>query len=149
MCTLTPRAGVAPHGAKPPLPDPLPIAGSSSPCTKNGCRACCFDTRMPLLEDDIQRLERVTGKTRDTFTVPDEDGPPRLANTQGHCVFLDEHGCSVYDHRPAGCRLYPLVMDPETHTGVLDPDCPYTKGFRVRPRDRDALSTLVKDLGYE
>lgn len=123
------------------------MAGETSPCAKHSCRACCFDTRMPLLEDDIARLEAATGRPRDAFTVHEEEGRPRLANKDGHCVFLDEDGCSVYTDRPAGCRLYPLVLDPETGTGVLDTDCPYTKGFRVRPRDRAALNTLVHALG--
>ncbi len=138
-----------PTNQDPLPPEPLPIAGSESPCSKNSCRACCFDTRMPLTQSDIARLERVTGKDRDAFSIVDdqEEGPRRLKNQNGQCVFLEADGCGVYDDRPSGCRLYPLVLDPETGQGVLDDDCPFTKGFRVRPRDRAALNGLVGELG--
>lgn len=130
------------------LPQGLPIAGAQSPCQENACRLCCFDTRMPLLESDIERLEAKTGASRKEFSKPDEETQtPRLRNIDGHCTFLGETGCTVYEDRPAGCRLYPLVLDPDTHQGVLDPECPHTKGFRVRPRDRAALKELVGALG--
>lgn len=138
--------------AKPPakpLPDPLPVVGDASPCTKNNCRACCFDTRMPLLERDLERLEAKTARDRSKFTIQESHGPPRLKNEDGHCVFLGPKGCTVYEDRPAGCRLYPLVMDPEMGQGVLDDDCPYRKGFRIRPRDRAELRELVDALGLE
>jgi uncharacterized protein len=107
-----------------------------------------MDTRMPLLPSDIERLARLSGKSAPEFTVDDEEGgPPRLRNQNGQCVFLGETGCTVYDARPAGCRLYPLVLDPDTAQGVLDPDCPYTRDFRVRPTDRAALKELVGALG--
>ncbi len=133
-----------------PLPDSLPVVGAESPCTTNECRACCFDTQMPLLESDLERLEAHTGRPRDAFSEQDEtDRPRRLSNTDGHCVFLGDQGCTVYDVRPAGCRLYPLVLDPDKGQGVLDDDCPYRKGFRVRPRDRAALQDLVDALGLD
>lgn len=128
-------------------PDPLRTAGGVSPCVQHACRKCCFDTQMPLTAADIERLETVRGRGRASFTVVDGDGPPRLANEDGHCVFLGEAGCTVYDSRPAGCRLYPLVFDPDANRGVLDEDCPHTRSFRVRPRDRAALAGLVDHLG--
>lgn len=132
-----------------PLPEPLPMVGDRSPCSANDCRACCFDTRMPLLEADLKRLEAHTGRPRETFSITAPDEPPRLKNEDGHCVFLGPQGCTVYNHRPAGCRLYPLVLDPERGQGVLDDECPYRKGFRIRPRDRAALQELVDALGVD
>lgn len=151
MGWLPPRPPVADPARDPLPPDPLPIAGGQSPCSQYSCRACCFDTRMPLTQADLARLEQVTGKNRDRFSVGDEedDGPRRLKNADGHCVFLEADGCGVYNDRPSGCRIYPLVLDPETGQGVLDDDCPYTKGFRVRPRDRAALAGLVTELGLQ
>ncbi len=127
------------------LPEPLTHAGES-PCVAHACRKCCFDTQMPLTPADIARLEAASKRTQDTFSVRSDEGPPRLANEDGHCVFLGETGCTVYDARPAGCRIYPLVLDPDTHKGVLDEDCPYTRSFRIRPRDRAALMGLVHQL---
>lgn len=131
------------------LPGPLPIAGARSPCREHGCRACCFDTRMPLLPGDIARLAQASGKPPEAFTVTAPGEPPRLANRDGACTFLGPDGCTVYAHRPAGCRIYPLVLDPESGRGVLDADCPHPRGFRVRPRDRAALAELVAALGLD
>jgi uncharacterized protein len=107
-----------------------------------------MDTQMPLLPSDLKRLASKTRRDIDEFSIRDEaDGPRRLRNIDGQCVFLNETGCSIYEDRPAGCRLYPLVMDPDTHQGILDPDCPHTRHFRIRPRDRAALADLVHRLG--
>ncbi len=138
----------APPGrALPMLPEPLAYSDAGSPCVRNGCRLCCFDTQMPLLPDDTARLATATGHPPDAFSHVDEDGTRRLSNVDGHCFFLGATGCTVYADRPAGCRLYPLVWDPDARHAVLDPECPYTKGFRVRPRDRAALLELVHALG--
>lgn len=128
------------------LPGPLPYAGDVSPCRAHACRACCFDTRMPLLPDDVTRLQEATGRAPDSFSVPDADGGRRLRNEAGQCTFLGPDGCTVYDDRPVGCRIYPLVYDPDRGMGVLDLDCPYRAGFRVRPRDRAALNEVVAAL---
>lgn len=131
----------------PMVPDPLGFDGATSPCRANSCRACCFDTEMPLLSEDLDRLQRVTGRDPGSFSVADpETGGRRLANEDGHCVFLDTAGCTVYADRPAGCRIYPLVHDPDREEGVLDEDCPYRGGFRIRENDRTALRSLVDAL---
>lgn len=101
---------------------------------------------MPLIQADVARLESSTSLDREAFSVM-EDGTRRLSNHEGRCVFLGEDGCGVYEDRPAGCRIYPLVLDPDSGQGVLDDECPYTKSFRVRPRDREALADLVRELG--
>ncbi|MBW3584050.1 MAG: YkgJ family cysteine cluster protein [Euryarchaeota archaeon] len=139
--TDLPRLPMAP-------PDPLTHAGAVSPCVENACSKCCHDTEMPLLPADIERLEMRTGRQVETFSVPDPDGGLRLANSGGRCVFLGTEGCTVYDDRPAGCRVYPLVWDPDGRRGVLDPDCPHTRRFRVRPKDRAALAGLLDALGH-
>lgn len=130
----------------PVLPATLTWSGDASPCQANACRACCFDTEMPLLSSDVERLAKATGRDPATFSRADGNDGRRLSNVDGHCVFLGPEGCTVYEHRPAGCRLYPLVYDPEHGQGVLDPECPYRGGFRVRPRDRAALADLVAAL---
>lgn len=130
----------------PMLPESLTYGGDESPCVKHACRACCMDTQMPLTQADITRLTKASGKQPAQFTVQEHREPPRLANTDGHCVFLGETGCTVYAARPTGCRIYPLVLDPDLGRGVLDEECPHTKEFRIRPRDRAALMGLVKTL---
>lgn len=131
----------------PVLPDPIGHSGSDSPCRANACRACCFDTEMPLLPEDVARLQQVTGQDPAAFSIRDRASEGRrLRNRDGHCVFLGPSGCTVYADRPAGCRIYPLVYDPDRDRGTLDEDCPYRAGFRVRAKDRAALDALVDAL---
>lgn len=49
----------------------------------------------------------------------------RLKNLDGRCVFLDLDGkkCKIYEMRPLGCRLYPVVWDPE-RGAIVDEECP-------------------------
>jgi len=47
-----------------------------------------------------------------------------LKNRDGYCVFYDlkNRKCSVYGDRPAGCRVYPVILDEETGI-ILDDIC--------------------------
>lgn len=97
----------------------------SNPCLSHACSKCCYDTEMPLLESDVARLH-AAGHSPGRFVERVEDAI-QLRNVDGHCVFLVEGRCSVYDIRPEGCRLYPLVMiDGEPG---LDDYCPYWGEF--------------------
>jgi len=89
------------------------------------CALCCYNTEMPLTEEDIARLEAL-GYQRSEFAVLGEDGVHRLRNVDGHCFFLDPAtgACRVYWAKPEGCRLYPLVYDAEQGRVVVDPECP-------------------------
>jgi len=126
-------------------PEPLPVV-QQSPCIEQRCRACCHDTEMPLLVEDVERLAAHTGRGRDDFAMPDGAGGLRLRNRDGACVFLGPDGCTVYAARPAGCRLYPLVWDPDAAAAHLDEGCPYRAAFRPRPKDAAALRRLVDRL---
>ncbi len=130
----------------PELPT-ISYAGDRSPCERHDCRLCCYDTQMPLLPSDIERLVEHTGRAVDDFShIDPEDGQRQLSNTEGHCVFLGDHGCTVYEARPVGCRLYPLVHDADTGKAILDDLCPHTREFRIRPKDRVALREIVDEL---
>lgn len=75
------------------------------------CGICCIDTQMELLPEDIERIAALGYRPEDFATV---DGDVvRLKNVEGHCVFYDPSTstCRIYEHRPVGCRLYPLVFD--------------------------------------
>ncbi len=78
---------------------------------------------MPLTDEDIRRIVSLGYKPKD-FTVF-RGGLWRLRNIDGRCVFLGEDGmCKIYEHRPIGCRLYPLIeIDGRC---VVDAEyCPY------------------------
>jgi hypothetical protein len=78
---------------------------------------------MLLAIKDIKRLER-KGFVKDFFVEIDKRGYAVLKNQDGYCVFYDlgGHKCSVYDDRPSGCRVYPVILDEEEGI-VLDEIC--------------------------
>jgi len=64
---------------------------------------------MELSSDDIERLEE-TGYRLEEFAVID-DGVTRLRNVDGYCYFYNcaDKKCQIYEDRPIGCFLYPVV----------------------------------------
>ena len=81
---------------------------------------CCRLLELTLTPYDILRLRRATGLDSREFLEkyviieqePDES-LPRLYLTmiddgRGSCPFVVSNGCSVYEHRPGACRVYPL-----------------------------------------
>lgn len=87
---------------------------------------------MLLSNEDIKRLERV-GCTRRKFVRYDRHGFARLRNHQGFCVFYDvvKHGCEVYEHRPFGCRIYPVLYSEQEGIAV-DDLCPMKDTLTAR-----------------
>ncbi|MCY3768603.1 MAG: YkgJ family cysteine cluster protein [Gammaproteobacteria bacterium] len=80
---------------------------------------CCRNIDITLTPYDILRLKRRFGMSSsewvNQFTLPypmDAHEMPglKLATRPGTtaCVFLREEGCSVYEDRPAACRLYAM-----------------------------------------
>jgi Fe-S-cluster containining protein len=90
-------------------------------CTK--CGKCCLGTEMELLPEDIERIVALGYKLRD-FAIFDGE-IWRLRNVDGHCVFLNPSTmeCTIYENRPIGCRLYPLVYD-DIEGPYIDKECP-------------------------
>ncbi|MFW6117845.1 MAG: YkgJ family cysteine cluster protein [Thermoproteota archaeon] len=88
------------------------------------CGLCGEETDMLLSQADIERLEGVR-YDRKEFTRYDRQGYIRLRNQGGFCFFYDvtKSRCKVYEHRPWGCRIYP-VMYSEEEGVVLDDLCP-------------------------
>lgn len=86
------------------------------------CALCCTATEMILTPSDIERIEMLGFKREDFAEI--RDGFYRLKNVEGCCVFLRGNRCTIYDYRPIGCSLYPIVIDAETGDVVLDRECP-------------------------
>jgi uncharacterized protein len=89
----------------------------------SNCGACCTETEMLLSQKDIKRLEN-RGFKKSFFAKVDREGYVQLRNRQGYCVFYDSKKrlCNVYAVRPAGCRVYPVIVDEEKGI-VLDDIC--------------------------
>ncbi len=107
------------------------------------CGKCCYETEMPLTEEDIERIERL-GFKREEFVV-EVDGIPQLRNVGGKCFFLDESNrCRIYENRPIGCRIYPIVLDLESGRAVVDDICP--KKDSISERDLKDAEAILKEL---
>lgn len=86
---------------------------------------------LALTPYDVLRLRRATGLTSgqllESHIIMEQDpGEPfprfyltMVDDGRASCVFVTRQGCSVYGHRPAACRAYPLgraVMRQENGT---------------------------------
>jgi uncharacterized protein len=118
-----------------------------SPCLRHRCITCCIETEMPLTEDDIERIKKL-GYKRTDFTV-EAEGETRLRNLAKSCFFLKDHKCRIYESRPEGCRIYPLVYDVDFHKFVFDTVCPHSVEFKATREDKDRLKNLIRRLERE
>ena len=96
-----------------------------SPCKQFDCCICCHETEMTLTETEIKRLKALGHKD----FYHEVDGYVQLKNKDGHCVFLDGSRCTIYNDRPEGCVLYPLVQDLDTDLVWLHDFCPHAFEF--------------------
>jgi Fe-S-cluster containining protein len=117
-----------------------------SPCRELQCSACCVETAMTLTEADVRRL-RARGHTG--FWRQTASGDLQLLNRSGRCVFLTAHGCSVYDDRPEGCRLYPLVLDTGRDVVRHDGFCPVADRFPISAHAAAQLRRSVETEARE
>ncbi len=89
----------------------------------SNCGVCCTETEMLLCKKDVERLVN-RGFKKDFFAKVDREGYVQLRNSKGYCVFYDPKNrqCIVYADRPAGCRVYPVILDEEKGI-ILDDIC--------------------------
>lgn len=81
---------------------------------------CCRMLELALTPYDMLRLRKATGLSSEqlleTHVIIEQDSGepfPRFYLTmvddgRASCIFVAENGCTVYQHRPAACRAYPL-----------------------------------------
>ena len=81
---------------------------------------CCRQLELALTPYDVLRLKNAAGLTSSDFLEryviierEEKDAFPRLYLTmvddgKASCVFVSDHGCTVYADRPGPCRAYPL-----------------------------------------
>lgn len=100
----------------------------SNPCRLHDCHFCCIDSKMTLTEADVSVLESAGYSD---FVRLNSRGDLELKNRCGRCVFLTEGGCGVYELRPEGCRLFPLILDMPSNRVVRDEYCPHWRDFPI------------------
>jgi Fe-S-cluster containining protein len=73
---------------------------------------------------DIRLLEK-SGYAKERFVQLNMEGFAQLRNRNGYCVFYADadHRCRVYNVRPLGCRIYPVIYSEEEGV-VVDDLCP-------------------------
>ncbi len=94
---------------------------------------CCRTPTIILSPYDLLRLKTCLGLTsgeflrRYTLMGAEEQSNLPLVFVDAFrpepngCPFLGPHGCTVYAHRPAACRLFPITMGSQlTQEGVVD-----------------------------
>ena len=117
-------------------------------CVVNGkfCGKCCYQTEMPLTKEDIERIERL-GYRREDFAIK-VNGVYRLRNVNGKCYFLDESNrCVIYDHRPIGCRIYPIIFDITSNRAIVDDLCP--RKDKISKRELKIAEKILRRLVKE
>lgn len=97
---------------------------------------------MPLTNKDMDRIESAGYRGfHESY---------QLMNVDGRCFFLDESGrCRIYDIRPKGCRLYPLIMGLPSRTPLIDTECLHNRYFNIDPEEVISLEELISTLEKE
>jgi len=113
-------------------------------CPFKLCNVCCINTEMPLLEEDIERITK-HGFKREYF-VKEKDGFLVLKNQKGKCVFLKKRKCIIYQDRPLGCRLYPLIYDIDFKNATIDYECPQKEFFYKYTKNKELIKLLEKTV---
>jgi Fe-S-cluster containining protein len=116
-----------------------------SPCIKYGCDKCCRETVMPLSNEDITRIKALgyTGFIDNSSTWP------KLMNIDGACYFLEKGRCTIYNNRPEGCKLYPIVMNVDGDQVGIDDDCRYSEEFEIIGSKVSSILDLFDRLNIE
>jgi Fe-S-cluster containining protein len=116
-------------------------------CLQYRCVKCCLNTEMLPSSSDIRQI-RSLGFSENFFIVK-KNGNRRLKNLSGRCVFHNGRRCSIYNYRPEGCRLYPVILNEATGEAVLDSYCSHYEKFRLTPSTSHEVVNLVRRLETE
>jgi Fe-S-cluster containining protein len=116
-------------------------------CLETKCSRCCINTNMILTYQDIETIKKL-GYTAGFF-VSEKNNWLQLKNNNGRCVFHNGTICTIYDQRPQGCILYPVVFEKDHQETILDSDCPQRHCFPITNEKSQQLNTLIKQLEKE
>jgi uncharacterized protein len=78
---------------------------------------------MLLLDEDVKRIAGLGYEEQ--FFAAGSEGFKVLKNSEaGRCVFHDGTQCTIYENRPKGCKLYPIIFNEDSMSAVKDDLCP-------------------------
>lgn len=116
----------------------------------SNCGICCKETMMELSSEDIEWLERKGYRLKEFAVI--NDGVTQLRNVNGYCCFYSRANkkCKIYEIRPVGCYLYPIVHL-ENEGAIVDELCPMgetisEQEFRTKGK---ILDNLLKKIDNE
>lgn len=99
---------------------------------------------MALSEEDMRRIESL-GYKEESFAV-ESKGLVILKNAHHRCVFHDGTRCTIYEARPKGCKLYPVVFAEYSGRATMDHLCPFWSEFSRTPESGRASRDLHRLL---
>jgi Fe-S-cluster containining protein len=102
------------------------------------CSRCCRDQpgrerKILLTDHDVKRIVG-SGAGGDFYDQAEPNGPYKyqMKLVGGHCVFLLNDRCTIYEARPLVCRFYPFTMiEQEGYIFQVDYACPGLGSGRV------------------
>jgi Fe-S-cluster containining protein len=102
---------------------------------------------MVLSYNDIENIQKMGYDHQ--FFVSESKGWLQLKNNTGRCVFHNGTRCTIYDNRPEGCNLYPVVYNTDTNSAILDNECPQKQYFSLSKAKSRKLDLLISILEKE
>ncbi|MBS7655407.1 YkgJ family cysteine cluster protein [Candidatus Bathyarchaeota archaeon] len=101
---------------------------------------------MLLSLNDIEKIKKLGFKEK--FFLINEGGWLKLKNKHGKCVFLKNGKCVIYEFKPLGCQLYPLIYD-KNEGPIIDKLCPFNKKFKASELEMKILIKFIEALKKE
>ena len=120
-------------------------SGTDVPC--GTCTACCESSLFVRIEQDEAALDHIPSDL--VVPAPGQRGVFVLGyDTEGRCPMLGPDGCTIYAHRPRGCRVFDCrifaatgIAPEATHVALRTRSERWT--FRlVSDRDRSVRAAL-------
>jgi len=113
------------------------------------CANCCKEVRPTFSQNDVDRLARRLGlqsqQLIDSYLEPTENGADNPWQTRSTpCPFLKDDRCTVYDDRPADCRGYPYLYEPNFEGRTMA----MIKRTFICPIVYDVLEELKASVGF-
>ena len=119
-------------------------------CDENQCIECCFDARVPLLNDDINRITQ--HGFYDVYFVEESNGIKTLRkNEDGSCIFLNKRtgSCEIYNSRPEKCKLNPYCICEKNLNPHVDHSCKHSQNCSEDPKMVKRMHVYISKLQKE
>ena len=119
-------------------------------CDQNNCSECCFDVRVPLLNEDINRITQ--HGFYDVYFVEEDRGIKTLrTRDDGSCIFLDRNrgGCEIYNARPEKCQLSPYCICEDNMKPHVDETCRHSYQIAEDPKQVKRMHEYINKLQKE